>query len=158
MCASAPLLDSPEMCQPAREPTPGCTDCYYTLPKGSVFFFPVNLESAREPHFFKIFHGHIFAFTGTFWTKFTGKRTRSRAFFWTFSRAHLCGSWALFYGSRPLLKFTGTFFLVHGYFFTVHGHIFVICSRAKKNIHGHFFQNVHGHILKVHGEKKKHCP
>ena len=115
----------------------------------------MNLESAREPHFFKIFHGHIFAFTGTFWTKFTGKRTRSRAFFWTFSRAHLCGSRALFYGSRPLLKFTGTFFLVHGYFFTVHGHIFVICSRAKKNIHGHFFQNVHGHILKVHGKKKK---
>ena len=55
---------------------------------GPVFlFFPVNLKSAREPRFSEDVHGHIFAFTGTLFRRFTGKWLRSRAHFWTFSRA-----------------------------------------------------------------------
>ena len=39
-------------------------------------FFPVNIKSAREPHFFELLHGHFFAFTGTLGDLFTG------TFFW----------------------------------------------------------------------------
>ena len=135
---------------------------------GAVFFFPVNLESAREPHFFENFHGHIFAFTGTFWTKFTGKRMRSRALFWTFSRALLCGSRVLFCGSRAMLKFTGTQFSwftatfeVHGYFFSCSRVLFP-CSRAdfcqivhgqKKIFTGIFFKMFTGTFSRFTGEK-----
>ena len=41
-----------------------------------VFFFPVNIKSAREPHFLENVHGHFFAFTGTLVDIFTG------TFFW----------------------------------------------------------------------------
>ena len=37
-----------------------------------MFFFPVNIKSAREPHFFELLHGHFFAFTGTLGDLFTG--------------------------------------------------------------------------------------
>ena len=131
------------------------------LQLGSVYFF-VNLESAREPHFFESFHGHFFErfhrhFCVVHGHLFCGSRAVSEI------HGH-----AVFHGSRPLLKFTGTFFPVHRYFLAVHGHIFVNCSRAKKNINGqffknvhgekknihrHFFQKVHGHIFNVHGKK-----
>ena len=77
----------------------------------SVFFFPVNIKSARERHFSEGVHGYIFGFTGTSFRKFTGKRFPSRALFWTFSRA----------------------------LFVVHGQQFFKYSRALFAVHGHFF-------------------
>ena len=84
------------------------------MDKFSVFFFPVNIESVREPLFSAKVHGHKFAFTGTFLSKFTGKKMRSRALFLTLT----CTFW----------WFTGTFWLFTGTFL-VHGHLF-FCSRA----------------------------
>ena len=59
----------------------------------SAFFFPVNIKSAREPHFSKVFtgtflpsralfhkiHGQVDAFTGTFFDFLTGIFLGSRA-------------------------------------------------------------------------------
>ena len=78
------------------------------------FFSPVNIESVREPLFLAKVHGHKFAFTGTFLSKFTGKKMRSRALFWLFT--------------GTFWWFTGTFWLFTGTFL-VHGHLF-FCSRA----------------------------
>ena len=113
-------------------------------------FFPVNIKSAREPYFLGIVHGYFFAFTGTSCRKFTGKLLRSRALFWTFSRA-------LFVGSRAKIFeiFTGTFrrsralfaqkyqktqnLGVHGQFLQVHGDFFLKMFTGNFEIHGHFF-------------------
>ena len=106
---------------------------------GQRFFF-------REAHFFESFHGHIFSFTGTVLNVSTGTFAWfTGSFFVALGSGSFWSSRARsFHGSRPLLKFTGTFFPVHGYFLTVHGHIFVNCSRAEKNINGQFLKNVHG--------------
>ena len=69
----------------------------------SVFFFPVNLKSARERQFFLNVHGYFFAFTGTFFGKFTGKLMRSRAVFGIYSRAVF-----MVHGHDFLKMFTGT--------------------------------------------------
>ena len=49
----------------------------------------MDIESAREIHFFKKYHRHFFTLTDTSQQKFTGKGVRSRALYWTFSWALL---------------------------------------------------------------------
>ena len=123
----------------------------------SVFFFPVNIESVREPLFSAKVHGHKFAFTGTFLSKFTGKKMRSRALFLTFHghflvvHGHFLVVHGHFSGSRaPLFLFTGTFSLFTGTFLAfVHGEL--------RNVHGYFSHIVHRHFFKVHGKKKTLC-
>ena len=87
------------------------------------FFFPVNIESARERHFFSKFHGHFFAFTGTFWEC---------------SRATEC-----VHG-----HFFGRF---HGHFWGVHGQKYRKCSRALFEVHGHILMNFEINFLMFTG-------
>ena len=123
-----------------------------------MFFFPVNIKSVREPLFLANVHGYKFAFTGTFLSEFTGKKMRSRALFWTFSRALFGGSRALFGCSRALFWFTGTSFSVHGHFFSVHGHISGICSRGVAKCSRAFFSYCSRALFQCSRGKKKHCP
>ena len=102
----------------------------HATPSGPVFFFfPVNIESVRERHFFNNFHAHFFAFTGTFWKS---------------SRAREC-----VHG-----HFSGRF---HGHFWVVHGQKYRNCSRALFEVHGQIFMNFEiyfsmftGFIFNVH--------
>ena len=67
-----------------------CPSIFFILCRNiQCFFFPVNIESVRERHFFNMFHAHFFAFTGTFWKSSRAREVRSRALFRTFSRALL---------------------------------------------------------------------
>ena len=52
-------------------------------------FSPVNIKSAREPHYLENVHGYFFVFKGTSWKKIEGKCLRSQALLWTFLRALL---------------------------------------------------------------------
>ena len=120
------------------------------------FFFPVNIESVREALFSAKVHGHKFAFTGTFLSKFTGKKMRSRALFLTFHghflvvHGHFLVVHGHFSGSRaPLFLFTGTFSLFTGTFLAfVHGEL--------RNVHGYFLTLFTGTFSRFTG-KKKHC-
>ena len=87
------------------------TGYIHVLYTHTVFFFPVNIESAREPRSLEDVHGYFFGFTGTSLRKFTGKWLRSRALFWTFSRT----------------------------LFRVHGQKNSKCSRALFDVHGHIW-------------------
>ena len=105
-------------------------------------FFPVNIKSAREPHFFEEVHGHNFAFTGTF-----SENSRASGCV----HGHFLG---LFHGHFSW--FTGRKFgNVHGHFSRFTGTFSsklpkmqeFACSRAllagsralfSENVHGHF--------------------
>ena len=95
-----------------------------------VFFLHVNLKSAREPPFFRNVHGHVFAFTGTFWKS---------------SRASFCVHGQIF----------GYF---HGHFSWFTGTIFWKCSRALPNDHGHnliFTIKCSRALFYIHGHSSK---
>ena len=90
----------------------------------------MNLKSAREPHFFRNVHGHVFAFTGTFWKS---------------SRVSFCVHGQIF------LYF-------HGHFSWFTGTIFWKCSRALPNVHGHnliFTIKCSRALFYIHGHSSK---
>ena len=90
----------------------------------------MNLKSAREPHFFRNVHGHVFAFTGTFWKS---------------SRVSFCVHGQIF----------GYF---HGHFSWFTGTIFWKCSRALPNVHGHnliFTIKCSRALFYIHGHSSK---
>ena len=134
------------------------------LRRARVFFLLVNLKSAREPQFFKNVHGHVFAFTGTFWKSSRASFCVHGHIFWKSSRVSFCvhgqifGSFTgTFHGSRApvlekfhghFLRFTGTFssknikmldFLCFcGLFAGSRAHFPSSRALFLKNVHGHF--------------------
>ena len=124
--------------------------------RSSVFFFPVNIKSAREPHFFEDVHGHNFAFTGTF-----SENSRASGCVHGHFLGLFHGHFSWFTGRKfgnlhgHFSRFTGTFsskvpkmqeFACSRALFAgsralfsenVHGHFW--CSRALFWVHGYFF-------------------
>ena len=140
-----------------------------TMTMTVFFFLRVNLKSAREPHFFRNVHGHVFAFTGTFSENSRASRCVHGHFFGLF---HGHFSW---FTGRKLGKCSRALFGVHGHIFlksTKNAGIYVFtgtfrrftgtffwkCSRALLRFTGtflgsraRFFSKVHGQLQDVHG-------
>ena len=108
-------------------------------------------------HFLDKIHGQEDAFTCTFLDIFTGTFVRFTGTFLWFTGNAEVHEHAIFMVHGYFWSSRALFFLFTGTFSLFTGTILSNCSRAKKNIHGHFFQNVHGHFFKVHGEKNTGC-
>ena len=108
----------------------------FSLPYFSVFF-PREHWKCTWTSFFQHVSRALFRVHGHFLKKFTGKGVRSRALFWTFSRALLeCSRANIVNVHGHFSRFTGSFsskMLHNPEFMWVSA-----CSRALFQVHGHF--------------------